>query len=230
VASLSSIRMPREALAVLQRVADLDEAHSEALIVGLSTSRARNLSALKGAVKSSLGDVWHGDDDIDSFIGHFMSMLALGGTHNFSTDELVKVIMQSARPVTEKEPANRTVLASRLAALLEAPDLVAVSKAADIVTEYDHVLHLSRIITDIRPVFGNSANNDPIGAVIVHQLRIGFIDENRVRTISFALDAQDLASLKRAVDRAADKQNALSSTLERAGVPEFDMTRKVHDE
>lgn len=229
MAGLSSIRIPREALAVLQRVANLDETHSEALVATLSTGRARDLSTLKGAVKSSLEDVWQNNDEIDSFVAHFMSMLALGGAHNFSTDQLVSVIIENAEPASEKERIDKEVLAARLAALLQAPDLVAVSKAADIVTEYDHVLHLSRIITDIRPVFDNSINSDPLGAVIVHQLRIGFIDENRLRTISFALDADDLANLKRAVDRAGDKQNALSRVLRRADLPEFDITRKAAD-
>jgi hypothetical protein len=225
VASPSSIRMPREAIAVLQRVANLDELHANALVNALSTGEARDLSALKTAVTRAVGDVWQDQEAIDSFVTNFISMLALGTTRNLTADHVANVLTENVGSAVEKDGGSKEVLSRRLVALLTARDLVAVGKAADIITEYDQVLNLARIISDIRPVFGNNASDDPMGAVIVHTLKIDYFHDNRVNTISFALDADDLADLKRVVDRAQEKQRTLSRTLHRAGLPEFDMTK-----
>jgi hypothetical protein len=224
VASVTSVRIPREAIPVLERVVDLDEPHLTALVGALSTGNVRDLSALKAAVIHAVGDVWPEQEEIEIFVGHLMSMLALGGTHNIDTAELVGLITEKATGPRLEQDGVKESLSSRLTALLSARDLVAFSKASDIATEYDHLLHLSRIVTDIRPVFGIDACEEPVGAVVVHTLRIDYFEGNRLRSISFAMDSDDLSNFKKIVERAADKQNSLSRTLQKAGLPEFDIT------
>jgi hypothetical protein len=45
--------------------------------------------------------------------------------------------------------------------------------------------------------------------------------------MGFAMSSEDLTELKKIVDRAEEKQNTLSRTLERANLPEFDVTGDV---
>ena len=99
----------------------------------------------------------------------------------------------------------------------------------DIARESDRLLHVSRVITDLRPVFSEEAANEPFGAVIVHTLRLDYFEENDVKTISFALNSRDLAQLKRTVERAQAKENTLSGLLKRVELAEFDLAGETDD-
>lgn len=221
MASLSSVRIPPGAVPVLERLAKLDADKALNLVAALSAGEVRDMRTLKGAISGAVGSTW-AKDEVDAFVGHLMSMSAIGASHSFSAEEFAQVITQRAK--TDLDDDDLSVLQDRLAALLGASDFAAFSKATDIATEYDQVLHLSRIVSDIRPVFGAEAEADPIGAVIVHTLRIDYFHEGRVKTISFAMNTRDLDELARNTERANAKQRALSKTLERIQLPEFDLT------
>ncbi|EHB56076.1 hypothetical protein MycrhDRAFT_3270 [Mycolicibacterium rhodesiae JS60] len=222
MASLSSVRIPRDAVPVLKRIVELGDTDADALVSALSTGEVRDMAMLKSAVKSAVGHAWPDDDDIDSFVSHLMSMSTLGTSHDFTAPKLAAVITE--RISTSIDEGQRDVLTSRLSSLLAARDFQAFSKAIDIATEYDQVLHFARIISDIRPVFDTDVAAEPVGAVIEHTLRIDYFHEGRVKTTSFAMNEHDLKQLKDLVLRAEKKQKTLSNMLERLNLPEFNMT------
>jgi hypothetical protein len=224
VASLSSVRIPRDAVPVLRKIAELDDGDARALIGALSTGEVRDMSSLKAAVKSAVGHVWQ-DDDIDAFVSHLMSMSTLGTSHDFTASKLAAVITDKVASSLDEE--GRRKLPPLLAALLAARDFQAFSKAIDIATEYDQVLHFARIISDIRPVFDTDVAEEPLGAVVTHTLRIDYFHEGRVKTTSYVLNEQDLSQLKDIVLRAEGKQKTISRMLTRLSLPEFDMTGDV---
>lgn len=227
MASLSSVRIPKDAVAVLTRVVELDDQHLETLVAGLSSGDVRDMAALKAAVRDAVGDEWDASD-VDAFVGHMMSMSALGTSHDFTPVTLAQVITDKIASSLDEHGV--AVLPERLAALLEARDFLGFSKAVDISTEYDQLLHVSRIISDVRPVFGADADDDPLGAVIVHSLRIDYFHEGRIKTTSFALNTNDLTQLKAVVERAEKKQRSLSRALERLAMPEFDLSDEADEE
>ncbi len=69
----------------------------------------------------------------------------------------------------------------------------------------------SRIITDLRVVFDDDVDDTKVkNAVIVHNLKINFIENNgTIKESFFALDTNDIISLKNTLDRAIRKEHVL---------------------
>lgn len=110
-------------------------------------------------------------------------------------------------------------LRSRLGNLLEARPLQVTAKAVSLGYERDNTFIDARIVSDLRPVFTDTVGEGPAAAVIVHHLRVHHFDGTRHETTDFALDSDDLASLRAAVDRAEAKQQTLQQYLSRTKIP-----------
>jgi hypothetical protein len=89
----------------------------------------------------------------------------------------------------------------------------ATAKALDISGQSERVVSESRIISDIRPVFGDQIA-EPLHAVILHTLRLECIGEFQHQ--HFLLSSQALRELKDVVERALTKEAALIRGLESA--------------
>jgi hypothetical protein len=226
LARLSSIRVPKIGLPVLKRLAELDEKHASSLTDRLSDAQFRSAGALVSTVQDAVGDTWD-EDESDAFVTHLISMSTLATSHDFGAGELAEHLTEQIS--SDLGEAERKTLPTRLAALLSAPSFAAFGKAIDIARESDRLLHVSRVITDLRPVFSEEVANEPLGAVIVHTLRLDYFEENDVKTISFALNSRDLAQLKRTVERAQAKENTLSGLLKRVELAEFDLSGDTDD-
>lgn len=226
MARLSSIRVPKTGVPVLKRLAELDETHASSLIARLSDAQFRSAHALVSSVQDTVGDTWD-DDKSDAFVTHLISMSTLATSHDFTASEMAEHLTEQIS--SDLSGGERKTLAARLTALLSAPSFAAFGKAVDIARESDRLLHTSRVITDVRPVFGQEASSNPLGAVIVHTLRLDYLEGNDVKTISFALTSPDLAQLKRTVERAQAKESTLSGMLRRVELAEFDLSGEADD-
>lgn len=228
MASLSSVRIPKDALPVLARIAKLSDEQYETLVGALGATSVSSVDALQQAVSDAVGTVWQSDEEVEAFVTHLMSMSSLGASHDFKPDELARTVVKRVEDEIDGDAWVR--LGDRLSGLLSAPKFFGFSKAVDISSEYDQVLHVARLVTDIRPVFDADPSVDPIGAVVVHNLRLDYFHEGRIKTASFALNDRDLAQLKLVVERAQAKHATLTRMLSTANVTEFDVTGDGDDE
>ncbi len=111
----------------------------------------------------------------------------------------------------------------RLAALLALDSLNSIAlKAKELQAESERTFCDARIITDVRPVFGENIEDSP-AMIIVHTLKIGF-HESGHKDIYVALDAGDIANLKKTLQRAEDKANKLKAILDKAGLRNLDLS------
>jgi len=90
------------------------------------------------------------------------------------------------------------------------------AKAGELLLEQSNIFCSTRIITDIRPVFNDSATNLQ-GFVTFHTLSIAFHNEGTQREIRFALDSNDLCDLKNQIIRAETKEDSLNTALSESG-------------
>lgn len=84
-----------------------------------------------------------------------------------------------------------------------------VSKGSDIVYQNERNYYRARILTDLRPVFGDSPDAPPKAFVAQHTLKIGYSIRGDFRNFFIALDSSDLDKLKEVVDRALKKDRSL---------------------
>lgn len=124
------------------------------------------------------------------------------------SEAVVKSVFDDTPP-----PAEAVV---RLEKLLTARPLQDSAKALVLLHEQPQVFQDCRIITDLRPLFGD--NDTELRAfTVTHQLRIGYDTPSESSDFYVALEADDLRRLRSAIDRALSKQTSLESFSRQAG-------------
>ena len=87
------------------------------------------------------------------------------------------------------------------------------SKALRVMTDHSHVFRDARILTDLRPVYRLNPEEPPDAAVIVHTLKIEFMEDGQTRKFFVALDSLDLIRLEALIKRAKLKQKGLKDVF-----------------
>lgn len=118
---------------------------------------------------------------------------------------------------------DREHLKDRLVRLLDLDSLDATSKATDVLLEHEHTIHDARVMTDIRPVFGLNTDAPPIGAMVVHALKLSYHEADELKELFVALDTGDVDRLIETLERAKSKAKSLERVIEAAKVPYIDM-------
>ncbi len=104
--------------------------------------------------------------------------------------------------------------------LLNIQPLIIISKAAELQREGDQFYCDSKILSDVRPVFGKEIRR-PEGAVITHTLRLGYHEGlmGVHREFHIVLERDDLESLIYTLERAQAKDKALRDLLVEGKLP-----------
>lgn len=195
----ASLTIPTRHRDSIKMLASLGEDQKARLVKEVDAA-ALTESALRRAVASVL-------DDSDVFDA-LMSASLFRSSHGLSAARAAAEILSSL-DLNDEGPASAETLSSVLAASA----LVTVAKAMDLGSTYERLMHNSRIITDVRPVFGDSENPDLRGSVIVHNLEVSVFTSSGVQELFVAMDTEDLDKLGLQVERARQKARALRETL-----------------
>jgi hypothetical protein len=108
----------------------------------------------------------------------------------------------------------------RLALLLEDDDVLGLSaKAVTISSETERHVHEFRVFTDARPIFGESAKDGAKAFAVIHTLQVKYYADEENHEWFVSLDADDMKSLQKAVERALTKESSLQATLGQLGIP-----------
>jgi hypothetical protein len=92
------------------------------------------------------------------------------------------------------------------------PSLKLGAKALELFHEHSNIFQEVRIITDIRPVFGQTTSNIE-GALIVNCLKIKYFDASGPKELYIGVDEDDLKSIKETIERALSKTGSLNEML-----------------
>jgi hypothetical protein len=106
----------------------------------------------------------------------------------------------------------------RLRRILGVDSLASSSKALTLLTDQERTLHGVKILTDVRHAFQADPEKEPYGAVIVNVLKLTYHESDQHKDFYVALDGDDLASLRTALDRAEVKIKTLRGKLDAAGI------------
>lgn len=135
-------------------------------------------------------------------------------------NEIVKDIVLISKYSEEIEIKEESEFIERLTFFLTDKHIFYASKATDLINNYSNVFILSRLITDIRPVFGLNLDEPPSAGVIIHTLNIHYQsnEEPYHKDISITLNKDDLILLKETIERAEKKQNSLQIIFDNSSV------------
>jgi hypothetical protein len=107
-------------------------------------------------------------------------------------------------------------LEKNLSRILSDSSLVVAAKALSVATDCPRLFTSARILSDIRPIFGDEASQAPLGAVITHTLRVTYAETGTEKEFFVSLDSRDLATLQDQIKRALQKDSSLRAFVEKS--------------
>lgn len=136
------------------------------------------------------------------------------------------VIEALRTPDTDELSFSRNELAilrRRLEAILGSHDLTLKAKATALFLNRGAFLVGSKILTDVRPVFSLKSADSIEAFTVLHTLVLEISNDDEERSVRLAVDRSDLAELKKAIERAEEKEKATAKWIGTTGVNRVDI-------
>lgn len=106
---------------------------------------------------------------------------------------------------------------SRFVKLLAARAFGVEAKVADLTRDVEHSYCSSRVLTDLRPVFGDTVADGPIRMVVMHTLRIAFHNYGEHNELYVSLSDSAISALLAELQRAQEKARLLTARFVNSG-------------
>ena len=159
------------------------------------------------------------EEDYKKISEALVSMYVVQSSQDMPLDEFAEGIANALEELSDPElrlvPHDKQSFKEKLSILLGAETFGLISKVGDLQIEGEHVFCHARILTDVRPVFGQQIEQGPLAAVITHNLKITFHLGGRKGDHDFyvLLDSDDLSELKEVITRAEAKAKTLRGMI-----------------
>lgn len=221
---MPSLTIPEPYRRGIEALASLsDDAFNEFLS---ALGRAPVLTTAKELTTWLIPEVRHSNaDEIEKIVEAVSSLYRIRIRYEVSASNLAADVLnavgESGR-ASEQPERFRT----RLEKLLVQDSLnTASAKALELRTEYERIYNESRVMTDLRPIFGGNVEDAPAAMLIVHTLKMSYYEDvsKRPHEIYVTLDSEDIRELKKVLDRAELKEQSLRRKLESAGIRSVDL-------
>lgn len=211
--------VPRKALASIRVLAELSDDQMAALVATLATPMEGIASpgTLANNV-AELGEPYTRQATLD-LTSTLFNLSALHFTQGWDLAEIVAVVADS--PDLEVDAADRPKVRDRLSVLLAEPVVAALAKASSIAYEHQNSFDSARVVSDIRPIFGDDPTVEPSGAMITHTLHIDYVGSEGHSSLYVTLSGTELEELASSVRRAQEKDETLRRLVVKAGMHEF---------
>lgn len=216
---MSAIQTPDDYVPALRGLAQMPEEQFDDLMqvaAGLQSLSAAQQFASRVRAEAAV------DPEVsDNLLDAIMSMMTYAEAHDIPLDDLVRRISQSANLDLSDE--SQLLLETRLRTLAVDGPIRIWHKSTSLSLEYKNVFVDSRIVTDVRPVFGERVDDGMRAALIIHSLRIDSIKDGKHYSEYIAMDGEDLHNLRDTIDRAIEKSSSVRTMLRASSVLHLDM-------
>jgi hypothetical protein len=216
------IRIPERYQAGIAKLITLpDDGIEELLSILNETPLSLNLDSIKDYIISQISSI--PEDDIDEIISALDSLYIIqdelsAPIQEFS-EQVLQAMAEAENSVLHLESSHHEHFKDRLTKLMNGKLLRLVVKSRDILFEQERTFGSARVLSDIRTVFGDHTESAPDAAIIVHMLKIHYIQDNQHKEFFVALDTGDIDLLIDTLIRAQEKAETLKSLLAAANVP-----------
>ncbi len=154
-------------------------------------------------------------ESLSALIGSLQGLLGAMDSYHVTAAQASKDVVETSLKLSKTEKliaSDSPKYEQRLLSLLSKPQLVLPSKALSLLNDHARVFGNVRIISDVRPVFGEDTSAPPHAWMLYHTLHFRCNLGKEVEDdIFIALDTADLRALEHAVARATSKQKVLIS-------------------
>ncbi|HEX3717713.1 MAG TPA: hypothetical protein VH595_07070 [Verrucomicrobiae bacterium] len=220
---MPQFKIPSSEYRVYKSIALLDDKSFENLLngieeIGPTVTHLNFASALHERVPSVSIEITRQLVRTVSSLHRLMS--SIGRTAQGLTSD-VRLTIESEEP--RGFPMDKlSVFIDRLSQLLNVGGgMGLIGKTINVMSDQDKVFCGVRILSDMRPVFSESATSIDAG-VIIHTLNLYYHHEGRHHDIYVAMNGDDLQKLKKSIERAEKKHALLKSYIQKSGVRFFE--------
>jgi hypothetical protein len=153
--------------------------------------------------------------DAEAFKDAVDSMYSVRAYAEVPLEEFVSDVCESLTDEDELPPKEQPPFRHRLLRVLSIDSLNVASKAGLLQNEFERDFCEARILTDVRPIFGEDVNTPPAAMIISHTLKISFHEGGgrRVNEVYFCMGSRDIAQLRSVLDRAEAKAKSIRAAL-----------------
>ncbi len=144
--------------------------------------------------------------DPEALVDALLSLLVLRTSLGWELNGVVSEVERNIEIATSEKSALR----ENLSILLGNKRIQHTAKAVDLASAYASQVHVTRVLTDLRPIFDESIGEVPVGWMIMHQLEISSSESGRLNELFIAATDRDLEILRDQIDRALKKSSVLS--------------------
>lgn len=164
--------------------------------------------------------------DASSILTALLSLYQIRAELEITSEQLTQDIYKSIAQDDSYSKALRDgidTLRDRTLRILSISSFERWTKALEIANSYPNVLRDIRVFTDIRPLFSDSVNEPPVGALLIHTLKLEYMKNGELNEIYVSLSSAQIEKLVSAFQRADEKAARLRTVLETAGTTHYDL-------
>jgi hypothetical protein len=219
------IRIPERYQAGIAKLISLpDHAIEELLSVLNEMPQSLNLESIKVYTISKISTIQ--ESDIDEIISALDSLYYIKNESDVPVQDFTEKVLQAMAETENNalhiEPSHRGLFQDRLTRLMNGKLLSIAAKSRELLYEQERTFGSARVLSDIRPVLSENSENTTDAAIIVHTLKIHYIQNNQHKEFFVALDTEDISFLIDTLIRAQEKEEILKAILAAANVPYID--------
>lgn len=217
---MAKLKIPERYRPALKFLAEMDDATFG--VISSALGGPKNASPdqkLDKRLPSSISEKASGrynEGEIDGLLRALRTLSVIRSSSEVGAAEFVTDVTDAFSEVSGsnlKEP-NKGRFAERLRGLLDAAPFVLEGKATSLIISDERVYCKSRAITDLRPIFSDDIEDGPLAMIIVHSLKLTFHQgREKHQVFHLAMDSNDIAELRKVLDRAEAKAKSLRDRI-----------------
>lgn len=224
---MAEFRVPQRVRSALIKLAEQsDEAIDElgALLESNPDMLTSRLAALEGSAKLTHVRT----DDAFSIVEAVIPVLYFHASNPSATfvRDIVRALTTGEKTDQKLDKKAGEPFKRNLTRILSRSGIVLKTKAVSVATDAQRLFSNARILTDLRPVFGEDVSEQALGTVILHSLKIGFAENGRENEFFVTLDSKDLRNLQGHIARALSKEASLKTFVEGTHLKLIDTSSK----
>ena len=192
------LRLPPAQIADLVRIREIPKSELALLVESVAAVTAHPLryESLKKLFETRLPE--QPPSHVESLARQLLQLRGLVRQRDIAVSEVVAAIPDAIRVAgtawSTAEIDKWFSISDELIGLIGCPPVRMVSSALDLSYDYANLLQTIRVITDIRPIFSESADSID-GAVVTYTLRLKYDSRDGDHSLSIAVDTADIRRL-----------------------------------
>lgn len=160
---------------------------------------------------------------VNTITGLYLTQANLEVPTKVFVNDIIEALGEGQSSKALEIRANPGLYKEQLWAILNIDAMKVAIKAIEVLHEHQYTLRDIRIMSDVRPVFGDNLSDGPAAAVIIHTLKINYKENEEEKKFYLAMDDNDLKLLKENIARAEEKAEGLRALLSKANVNYLDL-------